>query len=97
MMADQKNLVIKVDVEGYEREVFKGANETINLHRPIIIFENNPIFLDKDKQEEIFYSQFKNYSFYSISQELILSDFDINTRYENAIAIPNEKREEFFT
>jgi len=96
LMEDPKNLVIKVDVEGYEREVFKGAKEAINLHRPIIIFENNPIFSDQDKQEEIFYSHFINYSFFSISQELILSDFDINTRYENAIAIPDEKRKEFF-
>ncbi len=35
--------VVKVDVEGAERDVFAGAAETIRRHRPFIVFESNVI------------------------------------------------------
>lgn len=34
--------VIKIDVEGYEELVLKGAKDTIQSFTPIILFENNP-------------------------------------------------------
>ena len=34
------NVLIKIDVEGYEREVFKGASEFLRRFRPRLIFES---------------------------------------------------------
>ena len=33
--------LIKIDVEGFEMEVINGGNQTIDKHRPLIIFEQN--------------------------------------------------------
>ena len=37
---DYRPAVIKVDVEGAEQEVFRGALKTLRRHRPIVIFEH---------------------------------------------------------
>ena len=34
--------VIKIDVEGYELSVLKGAAETLRRHRPVLLIEYNP-------------------------------------------------------
>lgn len=36
---------IKIDVEGYERKVLKGALETIKKYKPILVIEQNDITL----------------------------------------------------
>lgn len=41
--------VVKVDVEGFEAHVFKGAQETFRKHKPMIFFENKR---DKDNLSE---------------------------------------------
>jgi FkbM family methyltransferase len=33
-------MIIKVDVEGHEAAVFRGATETLRRHRPIVLFES---------------------------------------------------------
>jgi FkbM family methyltransferase len=38
--------LIKADLEGGEREMIKGARETIGAHRPILILEQDPSHLD---------------------------------------------------
>jgi FkbM family methyltransferase len=38
---------MKIDVEGCEPEVLRGAQETINRHRPMIWMEVNPIALER--------------------------------------------------
>jgi FkbM family methyltransferase len=38
--------LIKIDVEGFELEVLRGAEETIRQHRPVVYFECLPEFLE---------------------------------------------------
>lgn len=44
--------MMKIDVEGYEPEVFVGLKDTILNKRPIIIFEYSPIFWGKNRKEK---------------------------------------------
>jgi len=81
-------LIIKIDVEGFESEVFDGAQETIKYFRPEIIFEYNP---SADSSKSQFWEKLENYKTFAINPELKFSEFDKSKRYENAIAIPNEK------
>lgn len=85
-------LIIKIDVEGFEAEVFDGAQETIKYFRPEIIFENNPSSNSSNFQ---FWGRLDSYKIFAITPELKFSKFDENKRYENAIAIPNENLNSF--
>ena len=42
--------IIKIDVEGYEMHVLDGCNETINVHKPIIILSVHPSQISKMSQ-----------------------------------------------
>ena len=56
---------IKVDVEGHEIEVFKGAKETMKTARPFIVFENKPDYLRPEKVLEVlFFLAELGYCFY---------------------------------
>jgi FkbM family methyltransferase len=46
---------IKMDVEGHEIEVLKGAQETLKSARPYLIFESRPNFENPKKVLEVFY------------------------------------------
>jgi len=84
-----KLLIIKIDVEGFEREVLNGSKETINRNRPIVIFENNPkLAEDSQFSMKYFNKIFQKYDFFEIDENLILSDFEPKKTC-NAIAIPN--------
>lgn len=91
LMSKSEDLIIKIDVEGFEREVMFGGANAIRIHRPIIIFENNPSKIQsKDKIDE-FYQIFSDYEFYSVSEDGVLNTFELKIRYENALAVPKEK------
>ena len=45
-----KNVLIKIDAEGYELEVLQGASQVVRHSNPIIIFESN----DATKREALF-------------------------------------------
>jgi FkbM family methyltransferase len=83
------NILIKMDVEGFEDEVVIGARNLIDSRRPIILFENNPPVFPKIKKNR-FWDSLVNYEFV-VMNEGIKSNFDPNKRYENVLAIPNEK------
>ncbi len=42
LSADYVPTLIKIDVEGGERQVIEGAMETLNRHAPIVVFEHGP-------------------------------------------------------
>lgn len=83
------NVIIKLDIEGYEDTAMKGSESLISQLRPVVIFENNPT--DKNVEER-FWSKWLDYEFVVIKDKNI-ETFDQNKRYENVIAIPLEKRE----
>jgi FkbM family methyltransferase len=41
---------IKIDVEGFERKVLRGAAKTIERYSPLIVLEQNHVVLEGDKQ-----------------------------------------------
>ncbi len=83
-----ENLVIKLDVEGYELEVIKGARNTIKQFKPIILFENNPtpIYSVNAIRKEL-----PNYKFYAVTENLVFSQANLKKRSENIFAIHNSQ------
>lgn len=62
--------MIKIDTEGFEKQVFDGLKDSIAKHRPVIIFEYSPIAWADDAQKighHIFLLIAKNkYRFYDL-------------------------------
>lgn len=46
LMKEKKISFIKIDVEGFELEVLKGLQQTINKYHPIILIEYSPYYFD---------------------------------------------------
>ncbi len=88
-------MIIKIDVEGLEDQVFQGGERTISRFRPIIIFENNS---EPKKREnpEYFWEKWEGYNLFAISQDLKLTEFIPLQRGENCIALPSTKYEIYF-
>lgn len=88
--------LIKVDVEGMEYEVIKGASELIKKHRPYIYFENDR---PNKSQRLLEYVASLGYRIYSHKSSLFNPEnfkgnttniFSKNFICNNAIAIPEE-------
>jgi len=43
--------LMKVDTEGHEEQVFRGAERTLRAHRPIIVFEHRLLMLESQQQQ----------------------------------------------
>lgn len=76
--------LIKIDVEGYEKAVFNGALQLLEVCRPVIQCE---IFLDQDKKE-FFDSILKNYGYtaYMIKDDGLVridQDMKVNEGHRN--------------
>jgi FkbM family methyltransferase len=81
--------VIKMDVEGFEPNVFSGLSETIAQCRPIIIFEH--IWLSDEQVKQCIPL---NYALYFINDDgVIHMDFSTRLKGHDAMLIPNEKME----
>ena len=88
--------LIKVDVEGMEFEVLKGASNLIRKHRPYIYFENDRV--DKSRSLLEFVASM-GYRIYSHNSNLYRPDnfkgnttniFKKNIIAKNALAVPEE-------
>ncbi|MBY0385218.1 FkbM family methyltransferase [bacterium] len=67
--------LIKIDVEGYEFKVLKGATEMIEKYRPKICIElNEPCLLDTGTSGEEIFAYFKqrNYQMYALKNKGLL-------------------------
>jgi len=78
-----ENLIIKLDVEGYEPEVIKGAMSTIKKYKPIILFENNPSSIYSVNG---IHQHLHNYKYYSVTEDLIFTQANLGKRCENVFA-----------
>ena len=71
----EKNIsLIKIDVEGHEINVLRGAKKTIKSHKPIILFEQGADEIHNGSSEAIDYLTSLDYSFYSIKRRFCLGE-----------------------
>ena len=86
-------VLVKIDVEGMELEVFSGCEGLIQAYRPVFLIEWKPInqILEKFNQLDRFLSEY-SYKLQVIpsTSRLHHSEFDPNQIYENLIVIPRE-------
>lgn len=85
--------VIKIDVEGFEKFVFRGLAQTIKKHKPAIIFEYNQETRrhDPNALEDIKNSLGPQYALYGIKRSREtpkLVPFQEKHKYENVLALP---------
>lgn len=83
---------IKIDVEGYEFEALKGAEEILRENRPIIFMEFSPMFYIQESNEKpyalISFLENLGYSFFTIKdtsidlREWLKEVYNINTQIE---------------
>ena len=85
--------VIKVDTEGAEYLVFKGAEKTINIYKPILFFENNPSAQEgfKNNSNDLLkLIRSNNYRLYELeNKKLVEIKMDSNRIVYDIIAISN--------
>ncbi len=84
--------VIKIDVEGHEKSVLLGLRETIQKHRPFVVFEYGSVSR-KDLQDGTFLQSLfgPGYHYYGIrrSREMpSLAPFNPSKKWENILASP---------
>lgn len=93
--------LIKIDVEGLERQVIDGLSEVIGKSRPCIVLEisraTRDSFGSRDDFESIFPKDYSFYKFSGVAREkssykLAQFDYDAEKSHLNIIAIPKEKR-----
>lgn len=92
--------IIKIDVEGFERESIEGLRDIIATSRPLIIAEisasTRRSFGSKDDFESIFPKDYYFYQFSGVSREgddykIALFDYNEHGHHLDVIAIPKEK------
>jgi len=84
---------IKCDVEGFEMNVFKGAEKTIKKFKPIIFCEINPTMYFRygiNEKEIMDFFKKMNYKIYGIKDKLIKTE-KITSLYEDYLFIPIKK------
>ena len=99
--------LIKIDVEGHERNVIAGLGKVIETHRPVIMFECSS---DTIRNDGLFIRDFlaaRNYSFFgtkyatpwvqllTLSNHMMLYDFGFDRRCETVFAVPTKRISQF--
>lgn len=72
--------LLKVDVEGHELNLFRGAEQTLKKHRPLIVFECEARHLTRHKPSDVFtLLESLGYSgrFFSMTGLRPLAEFDL--------------------
>jgi len=103
ILEHEKEIILKVDVEGAEKLVFEGADNVITLKRPVVIFENLPFTLsrvkEKDQLDIANYFLGKSYLLFSIEQAngRIANITNLHNKDNfsslDILAIPREKKD----
>jgi len=71
--------LIKIDTDGHEHEVLRGASATIERYRPLVLFEIGQYVMDESKTSFKFYSDFfgkLNYSLFDTKTNSPVSRID---------------------
>lgn len=92
----QKLDLVKIDVEGFEKDVFEGLQETMKKFRPMIFFELESNTMKKVGSEQGLFSLFPdNYRFVKItgveSRKTSVKPFTFAEDAANVLAFPAEK------
>ena len=91
--------LIKIDVEGYEKNVLLGLKKTLIGARPVVVFEMSPLTLQSFNNKQDFIQTFPDgYSFFffdmanksSGAYNLRNYSFGHELRHQDIIAIPDE-------
>ena len=72
---------IKIDVEGFERNVLSGGAEVIKKYSPVILMEYDPVRHNDDRDffQNFFYDNgYSVFEFSTFAGELIISPFDFS-------------------
>ena len=64
--------LIKIDVEGHEIEVLRGATDLIETARPVIVFEQGKDSISEGSSEVIDFLRRRNYGFFTIRSNFYL-------------------------
>lgn len=85
----QGKMLIKIDTEGNELEVLQGAEQTIKIHQPFILFE---VWHDREQRERLYkFFDERNYKIYSLpypKNTALLPEVFYGFANTNFIAVP---------
>ena len=94
LTSEHKFIILKIDVEGYEPEVFRGGQRTIDHFRPVIIFEYTPSTYNSRNSKKNFWEKWREYELFSISKKLHLGKFSPGSVLLDVLAVPKEKKDQ---
>ncbi len=83
--------LIKIDVEGAEGQVLRGAEETLLKYHPMLIMEvdrNREQALGDDPEPILRYLRDLGYALHALRRTRLVAITDLRVSYENVIAVP---------